>query len=90
MTVVRVRHVGVSVRERVVPVGMRMRLDRLAFVRVLVVGIVHVQMVVLDRLVGVQVLVFRAQQGSDAERHEGCRGQVQGRRPVAQVAAGKY
>ena len=84
VTMMRIGYVRVSVRERVVPVRMRMRLRQRTVVRVLMMRVVHVQVVVLERLVRVQVLVSQAQKRSDSERHEGRRSHVQGRGPVTE------
>lgn len=55
MTVVKVWHVRVVVREPYMLVRMAVRFHHRTFVRVLMMLVVHVQVVVLHRLVGVRV-----------------------------------
>ena len=59
-----VRHVRMSMLDRLVHVGVSMRLSRAcAFpMRVLVMGVVHVRVVVLERFVEVEMLVFGGEQ----------------------------
>ena len=82
MTVVRVRDVGVRVRERIVLVGVGVRFRGRTLVRMLVMDVMDVQMVMFHRFVRVHVGVLRAQQGSDAEHHQGCTRVVRWRRPI--------
>ena len=89
MTVVRVRDVGVRVRERIVPVRVGVRLRERTLVRMLVVDVMDVQMVMFHRFVRVDVGVLRAQEGSDAEHHQGRTSVVRRRRPIAEQRDGR-
>jgi hypothetical protein len=67
--VMSVRDVRVLVGERRVSMGMRVRLGDRAFVLVLMVLVVHVEVIVLDRLVRVEVRVTGTRQTDDAQDH---------------------
>ena len=57
MPMVEIGDVRVIVDQGRVPVGMRVRLCHRTLMRMLVMLVVHVQVLVLDRLMGVEVLV---------------------------------
>jgi hypothetical protein len=57
MAVVKVRVVCVSVGQGPVPMPVRVRFDHRAVMRVLVMCVVNVRMLMLERLVGMLVLV---------------------------------
>lgn len=60
MPMVDIGDVRVIMDQRRVPVGVRVRLGYRPLMRVLMMLIVHMQMLVLDRLMDVQMLVSRA------------------------------
>lgn len=60
MPMMEIGDVRVVMDQRRVPVGVRVRLRYGPLMRVLMVLIVHMQVLVLDRLMDVQVLVSRA------------------------------
>jgi hypothetical protein len=66
VAVMRVRDVRVIVRELFMPMGVRMRLARRAFVRMAVVLVVNVKVIVEDLVVRVQVAVALSQEQRDA------------------------
>ena len=72
MAVMHVRHVRMSVDERFVAVRVAVRLGRIHVRRMLVsvMLVVDVAVVVLEWLVGMQVLVAIADQEADTERHQ--------------------
>src|SRR5579859_4843443 len=83
MAMMRIGHVRMRVRERLVAMHMRVRLDdgtERRVVRVAVVLVVHVKMIVLHRLVHVQMLVALRDHPTDADRHERERAAVEERR----------
>ena len=65
-----VRIVRMPVPEPVMPMPVRMRLGRRLFVDVLMMLVVDMPVFVLDRLVGMVVLVAFGQMQPEAERHK--------------------
>ena len=64
--------------ERRVRVRMRVRFDQRLNVLVLMMGVVHVQMLMLERFVLMHVAVTLAQQQRDAHRHRGACDEIGG------------